>query len=58
MARSNSPTSVPRRSLVHGGMVIGHVELVGEATDDLMQMSRIVTEDPGFSDQLPPGWKP
>lgn len=41
-----------------GGVVAGHVELVGEVRDDLLEMSRIVAADPAFLRQLPPDWQP
>lgn len=38
--------------------VAGHVELVGEATRDLLAINRVVYSDALFLRQLPPDWKP
>jgi hypothetical protein len=48
-------------SLVHpggGNVVAGHLELVGEVRDDLLEVARVVWADPHFLRQLPPDWKP
>jgi hypothetical protein len=36
----------------------GHVELVGEAPDDSVQITRIVHAESLLLTQLPPDWKP
>lgn len=47
-------------SLHHPGGkgVAGHLELVGEVREGLMEIIRVVDEDPLFTKQLPPDWKP
>jgi hypothetical protein len=47
-------------SLLHpdAQVVAGHLELVGEAGDALMQIVRVIDEDPLFTTQLPPDWRP
>lgn len=41
-----------------GAVVTGHVELVGEAREDLVEIVRVVHADAAFLRQLPPDWKP
>jgi hypothetical protein len=40
------------------GVVAGHLELVGEVREGLFEIVRVVDEDPLFTKQLPPDWKP
>lgn len=41
-----------------GGAVAGHVELVGEVREDLMEVVRVVHADSLFLHQVPADWKP
>ena len=40
------------------GAVAGHLEVVGETRDDLMEIVRVVQADAMFLRNLPPDWKP
>lgn len=40
------------------GVVAGHLELVGEVREGLMEVIRIVDADPLLLTQLHPDWKP
>jgi hypothetical protein len=35
----------------------GHLELLGQAHDNSMEIARVVWADPHFRHQLPPDWK-
>jgi hypothetical protein len=39
-------------------VISGHLELLGEVREGLMEIVRVVDEDPLFTKQLPPDWKP
>jgi hypothetical protein len=43
--------------LIDNGVVVGHLELLGETPENSMTITRVVTATPQLRSQLPADWR-